>query len=62
LFGRFVGTLAQVDGRLGFGYAPEWLAQTDAVPLSQSLPLQTEPFDDRATRPFFGLYDVSSGT
>lgn len=53
LFGRFVGTLAQVDGRLGFGYAPEWLAQTDAVPLSQSLPLQTEPFDDRATRPFF---------
>jgi serine/threonine-protein kinase HipA len=46
LFGRFVGTLAQVDGRLGFGYAPEWLAQADAVPLSQSLPLQPELFDD----------------
>ena len=53
LFGRFVGTLAQVDGRLGFGYSPEWLAQTDAVSLSQSLPLQPAPFDDRATRPFF---------
>jgi serine/threonine-protein kinase HipA len=53
LFGRFVGTFAQVDGRLGFGYAPEWLAQADAMPLSQSLPLQPELFDDRATRPFF---------
>ena len=38
LFGRHVGTLAQVEGRLGFSYAPEWLAQTDAVSLSQSLP------------------------
>ncbi|MBG6075365.1 type II toxin-antitoxin system HipA family toxin [Polaromonas sp. CG_9.11] len=53
LFGRLVGTLAQIDGRLGFSYAPEWLAQTDAVPMSQSLPLQPDPFDDRATRPFF---------
>jgi len=53
LFGRHVGTLAQIEGRLGFSYAPEWLSQTDAVPLSQSLPLQAEPFDDRATRPFF---------
>lgn len=53
LFGRQVGTLAQVDGRLGFGYAPEWLNNPNAVPVSQSLPLQPEPFDDRASRPFF---------
>lgn len=53
LFGLQVGTLAQVDGRLGFAYAPEWLSNASAVPLSQSLPLQPEPFDDRATRPFF---------
>jgi len=53
LFGQQVGTLAQVDGRLGFGYAPEWLSNPNAVPLSQSLPLQAEPFDDRASRPFF---------
>jgi serine/threonine-protein kinase HipA len=53
LFGAHVGTLAQIDGRLGFTYAPDWLANNSATPLSQSLPLQAAPFDDRATRPFF---------
>ncbi len=48
LSGVHVGTLAQVDGRLGFTYAP---GATTA--LSQSLPIRPEPFDDRATRPFF---------
>jgi len=58
LQGEHTGTLMQIDGRLGFVYAPAWLARTAAavplaVPLSQSLPLRAEPFDDRATRPFF---------
>lgn len=53
LFGQHVGTLAQIDGRLCFTYAPEWLSSTAATPLSQSLPLQRERFDERATRPFF---------
>jgi HipA-like protein len=53
LFDAHVGTLAQIDGRLGFTYAPDWLANNSATPLSQSLPLQAAPFDDRATRPFF---------
>lgn len=48
LLGAHVGTLSQVDGRLGFAYA---LGVT--MPLSQSLPIRSEPFDDRATRPFF---------
>ena len=53
LFAEPVGTLALVDGRLNFCYAPGWLSQQDAVGLSASLPLQAEPFDDRTTRPFF---------
>ena len=53
LFAERVGTLAPVDGRLNFCYAPGWLSQQDAVALSASLPLQAEPFDDRKTRPFF---------
>ena len=53
LHGAPVGTLLQVDGRLAFSYQPEWLASGQATPLSQSLPLQAEAFDDRATRPFF---------
>ncbi len=48
LLGAQVGTLTQVDGRLQFTYLP-----TAAVPLSQSLPLRVESFDDRASRPFF---------
>lgn len=53
LSGAHIGTLAQIDGRLGFSYAAGWLAHPGAVPLSQSLPLQVGTFDDRAARPFF---------
>jgi serine/threonine-protein kinase HipA len=53
LFADRVGTLALVDGRLSFCYAPAWLALPNAVALSASLPLQAEPFDDHKTRPFF---------
>ena len=60
LSGSHIGTLSQVAGRLGFVYTARWLDQAGATgdakvtsPLSQSLPLQAEPFDDRATRPFF---------
>lgn len=52
-FGTHIGTLSQIDGRLTFAYTPQWLASGNATPLSQSLPLQSESFDDRATRPFF---------
>jgi serine/threonine-protein kinase HipA len=48
LQGAHVGTLWQIDGRLSFAYAPG-----ATTPLSQSLPFRSEPFDDRATRPFF---------
>jgi serine/threonine-protein kinase HipA len=52
-FADRVGTLALVDGRLGFCYTPAWLSQPDAIALSASLPLQAQPFDERKTRPFF---------
>jgi serine/threonine-protein kinase HipA len=53
LFGAPIGLLTQVEGRLAFAYLPDWLASDQATSLSQSLPLRAEPFDDRATRPFF---------
>ena len=53
LFADRVGTLALVDGRLSFRYAPGRLSRPDALALSASLPLQAEPFDDRTSRPFF---------
>jgi serine/threonine-protein kinase HipA len=53
LFADRVGTLALVEGRLNFRYAPDWPSRPNAVALSTSLPLQAEPFDDLKTRPFF---------
>lgn len=53
LFDRRVGSLSLVHGRLSFAYAPDWLALPKVMVLSQSLPLQAEPFDDHQTRPFF---------
>lgn len=53
LFADRVGTLALIEGRLNFCYAPDWLSRSNAVALSTSLPLQAEPFDDRKARPFF---------
>ena len=53
LFAGHAGTLALVEGRLNFWYDPGWLKQANAVALSCSLPLQTDPFDDHQARPFF---------
>lgn len=54
LFSDHVGILTLVEGRLCFRYTPSWLRLPDAMALSCSLPLQTEPFDDYKARPFFG--------
>lgn len=53
LLGQHVGQLTQVDGRLSFRYASQWLQSANARPLSHHLPLQAEAFDDKAARPFF---------
>jgi len=52
---RLVGQLTQNQhGELGFAYAPEWLNDEKALPLSASLPKRAEPFTRRDSRPFFG--------
>lgn len=53
LFDQPVGRLFLSNGRLHFAYLPEWLAQPQAMPVSISLPLQADSFDDQQTRPFF---------
>ena len=52
-FGECVGVLTQDEGYLSFQYLPEWLESKNAKPLSQSMPLRTEPFDDKIAKPFF---------
>ncbi len=53
LLGERAGTLWLKEGELQFQYNPRWLEQPGAIPLSQSLPLQAEPFADQICRPFF---------
>jgi len=53
LFNERAGSLTLIEGRLTFQYAPGWLSHPHVKALSCSLPLQTEPFDDHHTRPFF---------
>ena len=53
LFDRRIGELTLHNGRLQFRYSSEWLAAADASPLSSSLPLLSDAFDDHQTRPFF---------
>jgi len=49
-----VGALDVNDsGLLEFRYAPEWTSRPDAVPLSRSLPLQSDAFRGKHVKPFF---------
>ena len=53
--GRLLGQLTQDrHGELGFAYAPAWLDDEAAQPLSASLPKRVELFTRRECRPFFG--------
>lgn len=53
LFDQPVGRLFLSNGRLHFAYLPEWLVKPQAIPVSMSLPLQPDSFDDQQARPFF---------
>ncbi len=49
-----VGSLQQDDsGLLQFTYDQAWLEKPNAIPLSRSLPLQSEVFPGKKARPFF---------
>jgi serine/threonine-protein kinase HipA len=53
LDGTQVGLLSESDDGYLFSYLPEWLADEKAVPVSLTLPLQTEPYTSRYLHPFF---------
>lgn len=52
--GKIVGRLTLDEhGDMGFAYDAAWLANSEARPISRSLPKREVPFDRRETRPFF---------
>ena len=56
-----VGALVRAsNGALAFAYEPTYVRQPNAIPLSLSLPLSSEPFADVPARSFFDnlLHDI----
>lgn len=53
LSGRIVGVLEEQGDETRFTYMPEWLARNDAVPVSLTLPLRSEPYIHKGLHPFF---------
>jgi len=50
-----IGTFAQSDdGRQSFVYHESWLAAESRFPISLSMPLRADPFEDPTARAFFG--------
>ncbi len=53
LLDRLAGVLANNKGQLIFRYNPEYLSDSQAVPVSYSLPLQKESFTSQVSTAFF---------
>jgi HipA-like protein len=52
--GQEVGRLEELEsGGSQFAYDAAWLARRDAVPVSLTLPLRSEPYVSRTLHPFF---------
>ena len=50
---RVAGQLEELEDRYRFTYLSDYLADSQALPVSQSLPLRTEPYEDKRLFPFF---------
>jgi serine/threonine-protein kinase HipA len=53
MLGRLAGQLEERDSGYVFAYAPAYLESVAAEAISLSLPLQSEPFEDKRLFPFF---------
>jgi serine/threonine-protein kinase HipA len=52
--GQRAGVIEEADGGTRFTYDPAWLARSDAVPISLTMPLRAEPYEQhRSLLPFF---------
>ena len=50
---RYAGLLEETDAGYSFKYDPAYLSLPDAVPVSLTLPFQTEPYSSSVLFPFF---------
>lgn len=53
LYGVLVGKLEDKDNQISFAYQSSWLTNENAIPISQSLPLTADKYDEKACLSFF---------
>lgn len=53
LSGAPVGRLEETETGTRFQYEPHWLPRPQALPISLTLPLRSEPYESRGLHPFF---------
>lgn len=53
LDGQTVGRLTESGRQITFEYLEAWLKRSDAVPVSLTLPLRSEPYITEGLHPFF---------
>ena len=53
LAGQPVGVIEETGNQTEFTYSLEWLERADAVPVSLTLPLRSEPYVNQGLPPFF---------
>ncbi len=53
LLNRFVGALSSENGQLSFQYDSAYISNAASAPISFSMPLRAEPFDNQITAAFF---------
>jgi serine/threonine-protein kinase HipA len=53
LSGQRVGSIEETAGGTRFTYNRDWVARSDAVPISLTLPLREEPYSSKGLHPFF---------
>ncbi len=51
--GHLAGWIEETETGMVFRYAPEWLQDPAAQPISLTLPLRAEPFPSSGPHPFF---------
>jgi serine/threonine-protein kinase HipA len=68
-YDRPAGILEELEHGYRFTYLQDYLKDSQAVPVSLSLPLRPEPFEDKRLFPFFDglipegwLLDIAEGT
>lgn len=53
MYDRYAGLLTEDENGFSFVYDADYLQQSDVEPISMTMPLRSEPYEDKVLFPFF---------